>query len=112
MGSWRGAGLGLLLLCLGGCAAGVLTGAGRSEPAANFPAESDARITNEINRRLVADPLVDALAITVETRLGIVTLSGRVADKTAYDRAAQIARGVPGVKELRNNLLIGKTLKH
>jgi osmotically-inducible protein OsmY len=112
MGEWRMAGLGLVLLCLGGCAAGVLTGSGRAEPAGHYPTESDARITNEINRRLVADPLVDALSVTVETRFGIVTLSGRVADKTAYDRAAQIARDVPGVKELRNNLLIGKTLKH
>jgi osmotically-inducible protein OsmY len=44
--------------------------------------------------------------IRVHAAAGVVTLSGSVPNRTALDRAAEAARGVPGVTAVRNNLTI------
>jgi osmotically-inducible protein OsmY len=44
--------------------------------------------------------------IRVHAAAGVVTLSGSVPNRTALDRAAEAAQGVPGVTAVRNNLTI------
>ena len=101
--------LALTALLLSGCATGVLVGGGKgSEQAARYPAENDARITNEVDRRLVADPRVPAMDVNVETLQGIVTLTGELPNRAARDQAERTARAVPGVKRGRNPLRIAR----
>ena len=67
----------------------------------------DAAITTEINTKLVKDPVTKARKIDVDTLHGMVTLTGVVETEAESERAVQIARNVPGVKKLRNNLQVG-----
>jgi hyperosmotically inducible protein len=42
----------------------------------------------------------------VETYKGIVQLSGFVGSQTAVNKAGEIARGVQGVKSVKNDLIV------
>ena len=66
----------------------------------------DKTISTKVKSQLAADSLTRALQIEVETYSGVVQLSGFVSDSKAKDRAAEIAEGVKGVKEVRNNLIV------
>jgi osmotically-inducible protein OsmY len=62
-------------------------------------------IGDEVVLVLTADPDVDASDITVlVTDDGIVTLIGSVDDPDQSGRAEDLARGVPGVNDVRNQL--------
>ncbi len=67
----------------------------------------DATITTRVKTALLNDPDLNATRIDVSTTAGIVTLSGEVRSKSEADRAAQLARGVAGVKDVRPALKIG-----
>jgi hyperosmotically inducible protein len=60
----------------------------------------DAAVTTRVRSSLMADPLVSASAINVETRRGIVHLSGIVKSEQARHRAIQLVQGVAGVREI------------
>jgi osmotically-inducible protein OsmY len=97
----------LIYPLLGGCAAGVLLGGGRGgEAAVSRPAESDQRITAEVNRRFVNDPQISAMSIHVQTHQGIVTLNGSVSNHRIGAQAERTARAVPGVRGVRNYLRV------
>jgi osmotically-inducible protein OsmY len=66
----------------------------------------DATITTTVKARHAEDKTVSATSISVETLNGTVQLSGfaRSADEKA--RAEQLARGVKGVREVRNNIIV------
>ena len=66
----------------------------------------DATITAKIKTALLAEPGVKGMAIDVDTSNNIVSLNGAVASDAAKTRAAEIARKVEGVKEVRNNLTV------
>jgi hyperosmotically inducible periplasmic protein len=66
----------------------------------------DATITTRVKTRMAEDPQVSAMRIGVETLNGTVQLSGFAANDTEKARAAQLARSVPGVKDVRNNINI------
>jgi len=66
----------------------------------------DSVITSKIKTQLAADELLKAFQVSVETRKGIVELSGFVDSQNAKDKAAQIARGVGGVKSVKNALIV------
>ena len=66
----------------------------------------DATITTRVKTRMAEDPQVSAMRISVETLNGTVQLSGFAANDTEKARAAQLARSVPGVKDVRNNINI------
>ena len=55
--------------------------------------------------RLANDNLLKSFKISVETRKGIVALSGFVDSQYAVDKAGEIARGVEGVKSVENALV-------
>jgi osmotically-inducible protein OsmY len=66
----------------------------------------DSVITGKIKTQLAEDHFLKSFEISVETRKGIVQLSGFVDSKEAIDKAGKIARGVKGVKSVKNNLLV------
>jgi osmotically-inducible protein OsmY len=66
----------------------------------------DSVITTKIKSELAADELLKAFQVSVETRKGIVELSGFVDSQKAKDKAGQIARGVGGVKSVKNALIV------
>ena len=66
----------------------------------------DSVITAKIKTQLASDDFLKSFQISVESRKGIVQLSGFVDSQKAVAKAGQIARGVEGVKSLRNNLIV------
>lgn len=67
----------------------------------------DATISAKINAEMVKDKIVKARKIDIDTVDGVVVLSGIVETAREASRAVEIARSVPGVKSVRNNILIG-----
>lgn len=63
-------------------------------------------LTAKVKSALVADEVVRARDVQVETFRGTVQLSGFVDNQAQRDRATQVARSVQGVREVRNNLII------
>jgi osmotically-inducible protein OsmY len=66
----------------------------------------DSVITAKIKTQLATDDFLKSFQLSVETRKGIVQLSGFVDSQNAKDKAGQIARGVGGVNSVRNNLVV------
>ena len=66
----------------------------------------DATITTQIKGRMVEDKNVDAASIRVETLNGTVMLSGFAKNATEKSTAETIARGVNGVKSVRNEIAV------
>ena len=66
----------------------------------------DSVITTKVKSLLAADDFLKSFQISVETRKGIVELSGFVDSQKAKDKAGQIARGVGGVKSVKNALIV------
>ena len=66
----------------------------------------DTGITTLIKSRFVESKAVDAVAISVETLNGTVMLSGFAKSGTERMAAENIARGVTGVKLVKNEITI------
>ena len=66
----------------------------------------DSVITTKVKSLLAKDDFLKSFKISVETRKGIVQLSGFVGTQDAVNKADQIARGVGGVKSVRNDLIV------
>jgi hyperosmotically inducible protein len=66
----------------------------------------DAGITTLIKSRFVENKQVDAAAISVETLNGTVMLSGFAKNSTEKTAAGNIARGVNGVKMVKNEITV------
>ena len=71
-------------------------------------AAADARMTAVIKTKLAADPDLSALAISVNTTDGVVTLSGRVAGPELVGKAIWLALETDGVREVVSTLQVGK----
>lgn len=69
----------------------------------------DATISTRVKARMAEDPTVSAMRIQVETLNGTVQLSGFAATQAEKDQAGMLARGVPDVREVRNNILVRGT---
>lgn len=67
---------------------------------------NDASITVSVNAELAKDASLSALRINVDTTEGRVTLNGTAPNKTARDRATQLAQSVKGVVSVDNRLEI------
>jgi osmotically-inducible protein OsmY len=94
-GSWVS--VGALLLGLAGCASsGEKTGA----------YVDDSWITTKVKSEMIATNEVSARNISVNTTKGVVTLTGTAATVQESSRAAQIARGVAGVKAVENDIRV------
>jgi hyperosmotically inducible protein len=66
----------------------------------------DTEITGKIKAKLYKDPDVKGTEVHVSTLNGVVQLSGFVDSREARDRAEQIARGIAGVVDVQNSLLL------
>jgi hyperosmotically inducible protein len=66
----------------------------------------DASITAAIKMKFANDATVSASKIDVDTKDGMVTLTGAVSSQTEADRAIELARSVDGVKMVHNNLTV------
>jgi len=66
----------------------------------------DSVITTKIKTLLANDDFLKSFQISVESRKGIVLLSGFVDSQKAVDKAGEIARGVQGVTTVYNNLVV------
>lgn len=85
-------------LALSGCA-------GDSRTASTGEMLDDTAITAKVKTAFVADKEVSAMNISVNTTKGVVQLSG-TAGPTEAKRAAELARGVAGVKAVRNDIIV------
>jgi hyperosmotically inducible periplasmic protein len=66
----------------------------------------DSTVTTRVKTRFAEDPSVSAMRITVETLNGTVQLAGFATTQNEKDKAAEIARAVPDVKDVRNNIIV------
>ncbi len=66
----------------------------------------DAVITTKVKAALAADPDVKATEVKVETFKGMVQLSGFVASPASIQKAIDLARGVNGVRGVRNDMVV------
>lgn len=66
----------------------------------------DATVTTKIEAKLAADPQVSATNIDVDTRDGVVTLSGLVKTAEARTEAEQLARDTEGVRNVDNRIRV------
>jgi osmotically-inducible protein OsmY len=66
----------------------------------------DTVITTKIKAAFVQDEKVSALRINVTSNKGVVQLSGFANSLLEAERAEEVARKVPGVKEVKNDILL------
>ncbi|MCS3467978.1 osmotically-inducible protein OsmY [Pseudomonas sp. JUb42] len=81
--------------------------ASRTEPQTSNPAEqlSDAWITSKVKSSLIYSRNLDGLNIKVETKDGLVTLNGVVANFAEKELAVEITRNIRGVKGVNADAL-------
>jgi hyperosmotically inducible protein len=90
----------VVALTLVGCTA--MTGRQTAREAAD-----DTAITTKVKSSLLADPVVSATAIDVDTTGGSVSLNGVVRSEQERQRAIQLARSTEGVKQVdARNLVV------
>ena len=66
----------------------------------------DSAITTKVKSAILGDPALKVFQINVETFKGEVQLSGFVDSAASAKKAGEVARGVGGVKSVRNNLVV------
>jgi len=69
-------------------------------------AQTDAGITTNVKTKLAADDTVKAYQVDVDTRNGVVTLSGAVETAVAKDQAIRIARETDGVRDVIDQIRV------
>jgi hyperosmotically inducible protein len=67
---------------------------------------SDTWITAKVKLALLADNRVSGFATDVDTRSGVVTLSGKVDEQTNKSAAEEVAKGIDGVKSVNNQIQV------
>jgi hyperosmotically inducible periplasmic protein len=100
-------GVGVILVTSGPAAAQVVEKTKeQTKAAASKTGEvlSDAEITTAVKTKLLADKTVGGLKINVDTKDGVVTLTGPVKSAAERSTALRIARETKGVKTVTNNL--------
>jgi hyperosmotically inducible protein len=66
----------------------------------------DSAITTKVKAAIFNEPTLKVAEINVETFKGVVQLSGFVSSQTAVNKAVEVARGVSGVKSVKNDMRI------
>jgi osmotically-inducible protein OsmY len=70
------------------------------------PVDENKVLAGKVKSALGADPALKMLAIDAGVSDGVVTLYGTADNKRNRDKAAHVAAGVPGVKSVKNELVI------
>ena len=66
----------------------------------------DSVITTKVKAAVFNEPSLKSAEINVETFKGVVQLSGFVSSESAVSKALELARGVGGVKSVKNDMRI------
>jgi len=66
----------------------------------------DTAITTKVKAAIFTDSELKVMQINVETFKGVVQLSGFVNSRATAQKAAEVARGVKGVVEVKNDLVV------
>ena len=66
----------------------------------------DSAITTKVKSAILGDSALKVFQINVETFKGEVQLSGFVDSAQNVSKAGEVARGVGGVKSVKNNLIV------
>jgi osmotically-inducible protein OsmY len=64
----------------------------------------DTVITTKVKTAVLREPTLSSFEINVETYKGNVQLSGFVSSQADINRAINVARGVSGVKSVKNSM--------
>ncbi len=64
----------------------------------------DTVITTKVKAAILNEPTLKSAEINVETFKGVVQLSGFVSSSANINKAIEVARGVAGVKSVKNSL--------
>ena len=87
----------VLLVTMAGCAS-----TSRHEGTGEYI--DDTVLTTKTKAAIFKEPSLKSAEINVETFKGIVQLSGFVSSQADINRAAEIARGIAGVKSVKNDM--------
>jgi len=66
----------------------------------------DTVITSKVKAAILEEPGLKSAEIKVETFKGVVQLSGFVSSRTSSNKAVELARGVHGVKSVKDDMLV------
>lgn len=66
----------------------------------------DSVLTTKVKAAILDEPTLKVFQINVETFKGAVQLSGFVDSAQSVKKAGEVARGVTGVKSVKNNLIV------
>lgn len=66
----------------------------------------DAEITTKVKSAIYSEPGLKTLRISVDTKNGVVTLTGSVDSQADFDRTRVLAESIGGVKEVINTLQV------
>lgn len=66
----------------------------------------DTVITTKVKAAVFNEPSLKSAEINVETYKGVVQLSGFVSSHADINKAAELARGVEGVKSVKNDMRV------
>ena len=89
--------LALTLLSVAGCAS-----TSKQEGTGEYV--DDSVITSKVKAAILEEPTLSSAEINVETFKGIVQLSGFVNSRADINKAVAVARGVGGVKSVKNDM--------
>jgi len=89
--------LAVLLMSVLGCA-----GTSKQESTGEYI--DDSVITTKVKAAIVNEPTLKSAEINVETFKGVVQLSGFVGTQANIYKAVEVARGVGGVKSVKNDM--------
>lgn len=65
---------------------------------------NDTALTTKVKAAIFAEPTLKSAEINVETFKGVVQLSGFVSSSADINKAISVARGVEGVKSVKNSM--------
>ncbi len=66
----------------------------------------DSVITTKVKAAIFNEPSLKVAEINVETFKGVVQLSGFVSSRADINKAVEVARGVEGVKSVKNDMRV------
>lgn len=82
----------------------VVSCAGTSQKEGTGEYIDDTVITTKVKAAIFNEPTLKSAQINVETFKGVVQLSGFVSTQANINKAAEVARGVGGVKSVKNDM--------
>lgn len=80
--------------------------AGAAQTAADAKTAADTAMGEKVKAAILATPGLEHMAMDVRSAAGEVTLYGTADNNAQRSQAEKVAAGVPGVKSLKNKLLI------